>query len=151
MNTTTALPDAGPVLNISSYLFASLTDLKPLRDSLRRLCKRLDLRGTILLSTEGINLFVAGPDESVHKLLEALRKIPGLEKLEATITEFEAARETFTQHMSKPEVASDPDELRKTSEAFQSVGNQLEKAFSEWSELTDEVDKMRAKLEATDL
>ena len=53
--------------------------------------------------------------------------------------------------MSKPEVASDPDELRKTSEAFQSVGNQLEKAFSEWSELTDEVDKMRAKLEATDL
>lgn len=74
-----------------------------------------------------------------------------LEKLEATITEFEAARETFTQHMSKPEVASDPDELRKTSEAFQSVGNQLEKAFSEWSELTDEVDKMRAKLEATDL
>lgn len=74
-----------------------------------------------------------------------------LEKLEATITEFEAARETLTQHMSKPEVASDPDELRKTSEAFQSVGNQLEKAFSEWSELTDEVDKMRAKLEATDL
>ena len=74
-----------------------------------------------------------------------------LEKLEATITEFEAARETFTQHMSKPEVASDPDELRKTSEAFQAVGNQLEKAFSEWSELTDEVDKMRAKLEATDL
>jgi len=90
MNTPTAVPDAGPVLNISSYLFASLSDLKPLRDSLRRLCKRLDLRGTILLSTEGINLFVAGPEKSVHKLLEALRKIPGLEKLEA--------KESFTSY-----------------------------------------------------
>ncbi len=61
-----------------------------MRDSLRRLCKRLDLRGTILLSTEGINLFVAGPDQSVHQLLEALRKIPGLEKLEA--------KESFTSY-----------------------------------------------------
>ncbi|MEW4456257.1 sulfurtransferase [Bremerella sp. JC817] len=90
MNTTTALPDAGPVLNISSYLFASLSDLKPLRDSLRRLCRRLDLRGTILLSTEGINLFVAGPAESIEKLLAALRKVPGLEKLEA--------KESFTSY-----------------------------------------------------
>ncbi|MHC2070549.1 sulfurtransferase [Bremerella sp. T1] len=90
MNTPTAVPDAGPVLNISSYLFASLTDLKPLRDSLRRACKKLDLRGTILLSTEGINLFVAGPEENVHKLLEILRKVPGLEKLEA--------KESFTSY-----------------------------------------------------
>lgn len=74
-----------------------------------------------------------------------------LEKLEATITEFEAARETLTEHMSRPDVAGDAGELRKTSEAFQSVGNQLEKAYSEWSGLTDEVETMRAKLEATDL
>ncbi|PQO38319.1 sulfurtransferase [Blastopirellula marina] len=90
MNTTTVLPDTGPVLNISSYLFASLSDLKPLRDSLRRICRRLDLRGTILLSTEGINLFVAGPDENVHKLLDKLRQVPGLEKLEA--------KESFTSY-----------------------------------------------------
>ncbi|MBI1246512.1 sulfurtransferase [bacterium] len=90
MNTTTLSPEAGPVLNISSYLFAPLSDLKTLRDSLRRLCRRLDLRGTILLSTEGINLFVAGPGESIQKLLDALRKVPGLEKLEA--------KESFTSY-----------------------------------------------------
>ena len=90
MNTTTVLPDTGPVLNISSYLFAPLSDLKRLRDSLRRTCRRLDLRGTILLSTEGINLFVAGPDENVQKLLDKLRQVPGLEKLEA--------KESFTSY-----------------------------------------------------
>ena len=87
---TTAPPDAGPVLNISSYLFAPLENLKPLRESLRRVCRRLDLRGTILLSREGINLFVAGPAESIHQLLEILRKVPGLEKLEA--------KESFTSY-----------------------------------------------------
>ena len=67
------------------------------------------------------------------------------------ITEFESAKETLTEHMSKPEVASDPEELRKTSEAFQAVGGQLEKAYSEWSQLSDEVEIMRKKLEATNL
>ncbi len=74
-----------------------------------------------------------------------------LEKLETMITEFESAKETLTEHMSKPEVASDPEELRKTSEAFQAVGGQLEKAYSEWSQLSDEVETMRKKLEATNL
>ena len=74
-----------------------------------------------------------------------------LEKLETAITEFEAAKETLTEHMSKPEVASDTEELRKTSEAFQAVGGQLEKAYSEWSQLSDEVETMRRKLEATNL
>ena len=74
-----------------------------------------------------------------------------LEKLEAGISEFEAARETLTDHMSKPEVASDAEELRKASEAFQSVTTQLEKAYSDWSELSDEVETLRAKLESTQL
>ena len=74
-----------------------------------------------------------------------------LEKLEAGISEFEAARETLTDHMSKPEVASDAEELRKASEAFQSVTTQLEKAYSDWSELSDEVENLRSKLEATRL
>ncbi len=74
-----------------------------------------------------------------------------LEKLESAITEFESAKETLTEHMSKPEVASDTEELRKTSEAFQAVGSQLEKAYSEWSQLSDEVEKMRTKLETADL
>ncbi len=44
-------------------------------------CKAWNLKGTILLSTEGINLFVAGSAESIDRLLARLRAIPGLEDL----------------------------------------------------------------------
>jgi UPF0176 protein len=68
-------------VNISTYQFAPLTDLKALRESLIENCKAWNLKGTILLSTEGINLFVAGKSDSIDSLLTQLRAIPGLEKL----------------------------------------------------------------------
>lgn len=69
------------VTNISCYRFAELSGLKELRENLIAECKGWGLKGTILLSTEGINLFVAGATESVDLLVERLRKIPGLEGL----------------------------------------------------------------------
>jgi UPF0176 protein len=69
------------VTNISTYRFAELTGLKELREELIRHCKNWELKGTILLSTEGINMFVAGGAEEIDKLLAKLRKIPGLEDL----------------------------------------------------------------------
>ena len=44
------------------------------------------MKGTILLSTEGINLFVAGSGESIGCLLGRLREIPGLEGLEPKVS-----------------------------------------------------------------
>ncbi len=70
-----------PVLNISAYKFVALSDLEGRRDSLRRLANDLKLRGTILLSPEGINVFVAGNRASVEKLLGELRRDPLLEDL----------------------------------------------------------------------
>jgi len=69
------------VTNISCYRFAELSGLKELRENLIADCKGWGLKGTILLSTEGINLFVAGAAESIDFLVERLRKIPGLEGL----------------------------------------------------------------------
>ncbi len=69
------------VTNISTYRFAELTGLKALREELQASCKAWSLKGTILLSTEGINLFVAGAAESIDLLLRRLRAIPGLEGL----------------------------------------------------------------------
>ena len=77
----TATPDAPAITNISCYLFATLTDLKELRTRLLAFCKERGLRGTILLSTEGVNLFIAGPRADVDSLVDLLRAIPGLEKL----------------------------------------------------------------------
>ena len=70
-----------PFTNISAYKFTPLTGLKELRERLLGLCKGWALKGTILLSTEGINLFIAGPPEMVERLVTEIRSIPGLEDL----------------------------------------------------------------------
>ena len=72
-----------PVANIAAYRFAPLAGLAALRGELLALCRSHQLRGTILLSTEGINLFVAGAPAGVDALLVRLRSLPGLAQLEA--------------------------------------------------------------------
>ena len=75
--------NALPIVNIAAYRFAPLQELAALRAELLSFCKARQLRGTILLSTEGINLFVAGDEASIEELLVRLRAIPGLEPLTA--------------------------------------------------------------------
>jgi RluA family pseudouridine synthase len=60
-------------LNIAAYKFVPLEDLHERRKVLRRLTTDLKLCGTILLSPEGINLFIAGEQESIDHFLETLR------------------------------------------------------------------------------
>ena len=69
------------VTNISCYRFAPLTGLKELRAELLESCKGWGLKGTILLAPEGINLFVAGPAESIDALMDRLRRLPGMADL----------------------------------------------------------------------
>jgi UPF0176 protein len=78
-----------PVTNIAAYRFAPLENLKVLREDLLRTCQAAGLKGTILLSTEGINLFVAGERLAVDQVLDHLRAIPGLQDLEAKYSESE--------------------------------------------------------------
>lgn len=66
------------VTNISCYRFAPLENLKPLRERLISLCKEAGLKGTILLSTEGINMFVAGERSRIDRLVAEVQSIPGL-------------------------------------------------------------------------
>src|SRR5690606_25589707 len=60
-------------LNVATYKFCTLSELKSRRERLRQLCEQLALRGTILLATEGINLFVAGQRPGIDELLDALQ------------------------------------------------------------------------------
>ncbi len=71
------------VVNIAAYKFLPLTDLKRCRARLLALCREWDLKGTILLSPEGINLFVAGAEDKIDRLLTELHTWPGLADLEA--------------------------------------------------------------------
>jgi UPF0176 protein len=67
---------SGPILNISCYLFVSLTDTAVLRDRLHARAEALELKGTVLIAEEGINLFLAGPADAVNSWVGELRADP---------------------------------------------------------------------------
>jgi UPF0176 protein len=67
------MPAVTPYVNISAYKFISITDAAELRPRYRALCEELDLKGTILLSPEGINLFLAGSRAEIDGFLGWLR------------------------------------------------------------------------------
>jgi UPF0176 protein len=75
------------IVNIAAYKFVSLPDLRSLRTRLLALCKGWELKGTILLSVEGINLFVAGEREKIDLLLAELRSLPGLADFPVKVSE----------------------------------------------------------------
>lgn len=62
-----------PFVNIAAYKFITFNDTAEKRPEFRAVCERLDLKGTILLSPEGINLFLAGLRESIDGFLAWLR------------------------------------------------------------------------------
>ena len=72
--------------NIAAYKFAALPELRSLRARLLALCQGWELKGTILLSVEGINLFVAGEREKIELLLAELRNVPGLADLQPKVS-----------------------------------------------------------------
>lgn len=60
------------IVNIAAYKFVPLTDLNSLRDDLKLHCLEWQLKGTILLSEEGINLMLAGNQNSITALQDYL-------------------------------------------------------------------------------
>ncbi len=75
------------ISNIAAYKFAALPDIRALRMRLLAQCVAWELKGTILLSHEGINLFVAGERVKIDQLLTELRAVPGLEDLAPKFSE----------------------------------------------------------------
>ncbi len=61
------------VLNISSYKFVAINDAPALRETLLSSALALELKGTILLAEEGINMFLAGPADAVRSFVDQLR------------------------------------------------------------------------------
>lgn len=64
------------IVNIAAYKFVTFDDTVAQRPRFQGLCTDLGLKGTILLSPEGINLFLAGPRESIDQFLAFLRSDP---------------------------------------------------------------------------
>ena len=71
------------VLNISAYRFVAIADPRALREDLLDKARALGLKGTILLATEGINLFLAGAPDALRGFVSALQ-LEGKESWSAT-------------------------------------------------------------------
>jgi len=71
------------ILNIAAYLFVSLDGLTDLRAKMLSECNSRGLKGTILLTGEGINLFLAGKEMELRGFLDWLREDPRFTPLEA--------------------------------------------------------------------
>lgn len=87
------------VTNVATYKFTPLEDLPALRERLLNFCQAADLKGTILLSAEGINLCVSGDATQVEMLLSELRTQPGLEDL--AVKESASAEQPFNRMLVK--------------------------------------------------
>lgn len=69
-------------INIAAYKFVTFEDTLERRHLFQEICKNLDLKGTILLTPEGINLFLAGTREAIDSFLSWLRADPRFADIE---------------------------------------------------------------------
>ncbi|HEY4245660.1 MAG TPA: rhodanese-like domain-containing protein [Lacunisphaera sp.] len=88
-------------INFSAYKFTPFEaeELPVLKERLLVFTKRRALRGTILLSTEGINFFIAGPRAAMDELLAELRTVRGLAELQPK--ESESDEQPFNRMLVK--------------------------------------------------
>lgn len=61
------------IVNIAAYKFVTFDDTVAQRPHFQAVCTNLGLKGTILLSPEGINLFLAGARSSIDQFMAFLR------------------------------------------------------------------------------
>ena len=76
------------ILNIAAYRFVEIDNLDERRTALRDICAKLALKGTILLSEEGINLFLAGIESNIRQFMQYLYESPLFMPLEIIKTKF---------------------------------------------------------------
>ncbi len=71
-----------PIVIAALYKFVNLSDYKDLRDPLLRECKRLGIKGSLLLAEEGINGTISGERGSIDRIRSYLLMDPRFADLE---------------------------------------------------------------------
>jgi UPF0176 protein len=61
------------IVNISAYKFVSIHDVDALQRRLQHECEKHELKGTVLLAPEGLNVFLAGSRGQIEAFLSFLR------------------------------------------------------------------------------
>jgi UPF0176 protein len=122
-------------VNIAAYKFVSLDNLEDLRPRYLALCNELGLKGTVLLTPEGINMFLSGTREAIDGFLAWVRsdaRLADLEVKESLSTEQSHRRmlvrikkEIITMRMPliKPELGRAPSVAPKTLKRWLDQGH----------------------------
>ncbi len=74
------------IINIAAYKFVALDNLEDRRLAVIAQAQSQELKGTVLLTPEGINLFLAGVQVHIDKFLGWLRQDPAFHDLEAKVS-----------------------------------------------------------------
>lgn len=77
------------IQNLSGYLFVDLTELELWRERLLALGETAKIKGTILLSPEGINVAVAGTQEATTQFIEGIHQYDVFQSLQFKINQSE--------------------------------------------------------------
>ena len=73
---STPAPSHLPYINLAAYKFITINDTAEIRAAYQAICKQLNLKGTIILTPEGINLFLCGLRSETDAFLSWLRSDP---------------------------------------------------------------------------
>jgi len=73
MQASTATDATTSYVNIAAYKFVTFDNTEEMRPQYQALCKELELKGTILLTPEGINMFLSGRRACIDRFLAWLR------------------------------------------------------------------------------
>ncbi len=68
-----AIAAAAAHVNIAAYKFITFDNTEAMRPQYQAICAELGLKGTILLTPEGINMFVSGPRSQIDQYLAWVR------------------------------------------------------------------------------
>ena len=101
------------IVNIAGYRFVDLDDRDELRQPFRYICEKLKLKGTILLSKNGINYFLAGKQDSIDSYIEFLEsddRFIGI-PLKISYTDYQPFRRMLVR-LKKEIIALGIDEIR---------------------------------------
>ena len=71
------------ILNIAAYLFVAIDDADALAPRIQARAEADALRGSVLVTPEGLNLFLAGEEAPLRRFLDWLREDPRLSGLHA--------------------------------------------------------------------
>ncbi len=105
--------NSNKIVNIAGYRFVELHDRDDLRQPFLIACEDLELKGTILLSPNGINFSLAGRQESIDSYIEFLesdKRFIGI-PLKITYNDYQPFRRMLVR-LKKEIIALGMDEIR---------------------------------------